>query len=145
MYNVCKSLWTARLNPKLFYDVLMHWCRAVFISAAFICTCPPRLSLILSSSRRGGGTHQLMFFLHCDWLIQSCFDKLWAPLSPHRSSSLHLCPVFLSPLRESCLFASLAFFFFFYFFKVIYVGECWIDALLTQKGGKCDCFSSEGL
>lgn len=48
------------------------------------------------------------FFLHCDWLIQSCFDKLCGP--PWASTALHLCiyaPHF-GFLRESCLFFPLS-------------------------------------
>lgn len=89
-------------------DVLTRRCRTVFISAAFICTCPPRL-LILPSSRRGKiRTSWCFSFTVIGW-FEAASNKLWAPRAPialhPRISAPHFCF-----LRESCLFASLAFF-----------------------------------
>lgn len=112
MYNVCKSLWNARLNPMLFYDVLMHWCRAVFISAAFICTCPPRLSLILSSSRRGGEvrTSWCFSFTVIGWFKAASTNcgPPWAPIALHLCIyAPYFCLLYVSP---ACLLRSHFFF-----------------------------------
>lgn len=133
-------LWTARLNPMLFS--MMFQC--IDVGQCLF----PQLSYALAllafsfSLPPAGGRYAPADVFPSLWLADSKLlrQTVGPPLSPHCSSSMHLCPTFLFSLWVlPVCFARI-------FFKVINVGECWIDGALTLQGGEVlyDCFSCEG-